>query len=487
MFQNPHLRKQLPFILITLLFMMIAFLDRLIPEGMFFDGVIYAALSRNIAIGKGTLWHPYFGHGSFFMDHPTLMFGIQALFFKVFGDHYTTEKIYSFVVWLISAWLVARLWKTIGREEEFRSGFWLPLLLWTLVPTVLWCYPNNMLESTMGIFDLAAVMLLYKAPEKSKQPILYLFTAAIFIFLASLTKGPVGLFPLAIPAIHWLAFRKTGLGKAILSNIFLFVFVTVFYIILWQFPAPKNYIATYLDFQLFSAVAGEREKVDSSLGHFTLLYYLLTELAIPAIFCVLIVTASRLLKIKTAITIPERRKAFFFLLVGLSASLPIMISIKQRTFYIVPAIPYYAIALALMTYPFLSGLIKRYAMPLKATRGLYLLLLLIAVASVPYLWRGIGKIGRDHDIVHDIKLIDDVVPARDTVGVCPDMIHDYLLRAYGERYMQLETRTRPDYKYLILNYDLCDQSYEDSAVSSGYERLDIGTWKYIVYRKNITP
>jgi 4-amino-4-deoxy-L-arabinose transferase-like glycosyltransferase len=87
-----NLARPLGFLFI--IFLLTSFLDRAIQEGMFFDGVTYAAISRNLAIGKGTFWDVYFRGNWRFSEHPPLMFGIQALFFKTLGDHYLTERFY---------------------------------------------------------------------------------------------------------------------------------------------------------------------------------------------------------------------------------------------------------------------------------------------------------------------------------------------------------------------------------------------------------
>lgn len=65
------------------------------------DGNIYASLSRNLAFGIGNFWDPslseYFGKE--FHDHPPLAFGIQALFFKLIGDYFWVEKLYSIFIY----------------------------------------------------------------------------------------------------------------------------------------------------------------------------------------------------------------------------------------------------------------------------------------------------------------------------------------------------------------------------------------------------
>lgn len=489
MLSNPNFKKHLPFTAITIIFLTVSLLDRLIPEGMFFDGTLYAALSRNLSIGKGTLWLPYVSHGTIFFEHPPLMFGIESLFFDLFGDHLYTEKIYSFTAWLITGFLITRLWKNISAEDNHRHAFWLPLLLWGLVPTMLWSYPNNMLECTMCIFDIAAVLLLYTDDKNRGYRILKVLFAGIFIVCASLVKGPVGLFPLAIPAIHWLVFKKYSLRSAVLRSLLLTGVVAAIYVILWQFEGPRHNLGTYLDYQLFSALAGAREKVDSALGRFAILEFLLTELAPPLILSALIIITARLLKLKPTRITYQRRNVIFFLLVGFCASLPIMVSIKQRSFYLVPSIPYFAIGLALLVMPALSALINRYRLPQRLSVYLNVALVVAAVASIPYLLKNVGRVGREHDLIHDLKIISATYPVADTVGMCADMEKDYPFLAYTERYHQIYVERKQDKKVnrLILNNTMCSPRFTDSITWAGFRKIDIGTWRYMIYERTAAP
>lgn len=80
--------------------------------GMFMDGTIYAAVSRNLAEGVGSLWALHFSEGLFpvFREHPPLVFWLQSLFFRVLGDGFLTERAYDLIVVLATAWLMRSLW-----------------------------------------------------------------------------------------------------------------------------------------------------------------------------------------------------------------------------------------------------------------------------------------------------------------------------------------------------------------------------------------
>ena len=66
-------------------FLFVLLVPWLFRRGMFWDGVVYGAISRNLAAGIGDAWHPmvtstFLRH---FREQPPLGFWLQAAFFRV--------------------------------------------------------------------------------------------------------------------------------------------------------------------------------------------------------------------------------------------------------------------------------------------------------------------------------------------------------------------------------------------------------------------
>src|SRR5580693_5816231 len=72
-------------------------LPSLVRPGMFFDGLIYATVSRNLAVGIGDAWHPVYcaSWNGDFREAPPLAFVLESYCFRLFGDHFWVEKLYS--------------------------------------------------------------------------------------------------------------------------------------------------------------------------------------------------------------------------------------------------------------------------------------------------------------------------------------------------------------------------------------------------------
>lgn len=473
--------RQSPFTIIIFLFLCALFLDRAIQEGMFYDGITYGAISRNYAIGIGSFWSLYYRDGISFAEHPPLMFGLEAFFFKLFGDHYFTEKIYSFFAWLITIVIIRRLWIKTIHNETAKASFALPLLLWGIMPTVVWGYPNNLLENTMCIFDLLAVLFIYNAMNGKNRLLLFLL-AGVFVFLATLTKGPVGLFPLAVPAIHWLIFRKEGFFKMVLWNIILILIVAACYYALCQYDTAKNALSNYLEFQVLASLQGEREITGDSWGRFGILKQVGIELLPSLAVAVLLIGLAKIFKHKIDGARSNNAHFFFYLLIALSATLPVVLSVKQRAFYIIPSFPFFALAAASILYPYYKTLVLERTLPANVNRYLNILYVVMAIGIIVFTGSKYNTIGRDKEVVADVKEISRIVPVNTVIGACPFMSTDFSFLAYIQRYNRLEIRTKFRHRpYAVVDTWNCGD-FADSLTYWGFAKVNTDTKRYTLYK-----
>lgn len=145
-----------PFVLLTAAVFAGLLLPVLVQDGMFMDGLLYATVAHNEANGFGTFWEPRASQLGLaglrtFHEHPPLTFGLQALWFRALGSAFWVERAYSLFTALITAGLMAMLWrKLMPKDRPERDLAWWPVLLWVAMPTVHWCYHNNMQENTLG-------------------------------------------------------------------------------------------------------------------------------------------------------------------------------------------------------------------------------------------------------------------------------------------------------------------------------------------------
>ena len=208
------------------IFVSVVFLGLLLPflvqQGMLVDGISNAAISSNLSNGIGAPFEPHYTQTVWphFYEHPPLVFILQSYFFDVLGDGFFAEKIYGLVTAMTTAAGIVLCWKQATSESNYG---WLPVLIWIITPLVFWSFNNNLLENTVSMFTIFSVWAGLKALNKNQ--LIWLFISAIFVVLAFLSKGLVGLFPLAIPVIYGVS--KNGKTK-IKSFSYSFLMVSFF-------------------------------------------------------------------------------------------------------------------------------------------------------------------------------------------------------------------------------------------------------------------
>lgn len=453
-------------------------LPTLIKDGMFMDAMLYTCVSHNLSTGIGTFWFPQFSlHNiaglSSFHEQPPLVFGIQSLFFRLLGDSMYVERFYTFITMVLSALLIVLLWKQVFiNDENFRDKGWLPLILWITIPVCFWSYSNNMHENTLTIFTLLAVLFYFKGLHAEKNRIFLLTLSGLAVFLASLSKGLPGLFPIGVPLLYWIITRKTRFSVAIVQTSVIVLVPALVYAILLLFPDSRESLSIYFVKRALHRI-NEVPTVDS---RFYILGRLFMELIPQLILVVAFLIIGRIRKIHLNLT-DHQRDIIFFLSVGLSASLPLMLTLVQKGFYFVPALPYFAIGLAMVIVPVISGLTDRIVSGGKLHRNLMIVCSLLFIGVVTFSMAQIGKTGRNKELLHDVYLIGKVVPKHSKVTIPIELWNAWDLQCYLIRFYNISLETVKENRYFIWNTPLSSDS------ASRYRQVDIPTQQYHLYTR----
>lgn len=478
MFKDYLLRKNYPFWLFTFGVLILLTVPKLIQDGMFLDGMLYTSVSHNLGNGIGSFWFPVFSPSNynsdspFFHEHPPLVFGIQSLFFRLLGNSMYVERFYTFLTMCISAFLINVLWRTIyEREEQMKKLSWFPILFWITIPSCSWSYSNNMMENTMGIFTLTAVILSYKAVEsRSNKPALLIFSG-VFVFLATMSKGLPGFFPLALPLLHWIIFRKKSFMIAIFQTLLIISAPAVLYFVLFKLPQSRESLSFYLTERLLSRIS-DRPTVGN---RFYILKRLFTELIPQILFTLLIILVPKLKKSSGQLTGNISLSALFFF-TGLAASVPMILTMVQRGFYLVPSFPYFAIGFSILIAPlvlkFKEGIITN-AGKFKIFRILSIVLFVFAI-GLSLLQK--GKTVRDRDILHDVHTIGNAIPNKSALTINLDIATTYVLECYFIRYYYISLYIDEPKDYLMVKKTM------DPPNPADFEKLNIETKLYDIYR-----
>jgi 4-amino-4-deoxy-L-arabinose transferase-like glycosyltransferase len=470
--------QQTPFWLFAFSILIGLTLPTLIKDGMFMDAMLYTCVSHNLSMGIGTFWFPQFSlHNvaglSSFHEQPPLVFGIQSLFFRLLGDSMYVERFYTFTTLVLSAMLIVLLWKEVFKDElAYLTKGWLPLIFWITIPVCFWSYSNNMHENTLTIFTLLAVLFSLKAFRAEKYSFLLMTLSGLAVFLATLSKGLPGLFPIGVPLLYWIITGKIRFSAAFVQTLIIVLVPALFYTLLLLFPESRESLSIYF----FKRALHRINEVPTVDSRFYILGRLLMELIPQFILVVVFLIIGRIRKINLRLT-DHLREIIFFLAVGLSASLPLMLTLVQKGFYFVPALPYFATGLAMLIVPVVSGLTHKNTAGSKLHRNLLIASSLLLLSVATFSFAQVGKTGRNKELLHDVYLIGKIVPQHSVVSIPIGLWNAWDLQCYLIRYYNISLETGKVNWYSIRNSPMP----EDSVFL--YRRIEIPTQQYHLYSR----
>lgn len=461
------------YIFVIALFLIIS-APMLFSDGMFSDGLQYAAISKNMAEGNGSFWKPYLSIGFYpeFYEHPPLAFGLQSIGFRIFGDSIYIERFYSLLTFFITGLLIALIWKRISGDWKYG---WLPLLFWVVVAEVPWAVSNNMLENTMGIFVCSALLFYLKSFEN--KSFLWIILSGLSLSLGLLTKGFVCLYIWSAPFFLWLFKREKSFQSVILDTGML-IGITVMPIVLLYFlnPAAQHHMISYFNKQ----IVGSIQSSQTVNNRFAIVGMLLQNIVVPVLIGLVIVFIARRRKIDLRLIKQNLSISLVFFAIVLSGVLPIMISMKQRGFYIHTVYPIFAVGLAYLLLPLINALRSKSMLSPKQNRAIRISAVMLAIASLIVSIAQINRAGRDNAMISDCKKIIEVVGKNTTISICPELYEKWNLHGYYARYgnVSLEVNQGKLAEYYLLNKD-CNIN----QLPEGYTPIQIETIEYKIFKK----
>jgi 4-amino-4-deoxy-L-arabinose transferase-like glycosyltransferase len=401
-------------------------LPRMAQPGMFGDGLAYAVFSRNMSMGIGTFWAPTFTPTTDleWFEHPPLALGLQALAFRVLGDHLYVERLFSLLMLASTALLIVAIW----RRLQGPGYAWLPVLFWLLPASVTWAAVNNMLENTQTVFTTAAVLLIVVGARAASNhgAGAYACIAGVGIAAAVLCKGPVGFFPLALPALTWFLPHRPAGRRIVVMTAAMAAVVVFIAAMLWAWEPAQRSLTAYIQTQLLPSLRGAR---DVNPNPFAAVRYLGLGVVAPM---VVILALLRVLAGRVA-QLPQ--PAWFRLAGAVAASVPITISPKIAGHYFVPSVPLFALGLASWTLPSVIAIAQKTGPASRRVLVITAATLLVAAVAVPFV-RGPVSL-RNPRMVSSLKTISDVIPRDQIIGVCEQAADDWVLHAYLSRFFRV--------------------------------------------------
>ena len=428
--------------------------------GMFLDGVVYAALSHNLANGIGELWKPiytYTLHNPFY-EHPPLAFWMQSLVYYALGSSRFIESFYGYFWGILTIIIMVRIFHLIydhtpdknkSQHKSFVASF--SIVAFFVIPKVSWIYAHNMLEIPFGFFTTLSVYFALKSMKAShnKSSLGFGFLSGVSIALAFLTKGVIGLFPLVSPFLFYFFMSKEKNRFALVlsySGMLLALFMFTAWIIFYD-PAYTN-ITQYLKQQVFASLKGERKNAE----RWFIFQRIFAEVLPPALIFYVVYYAFRK---KSKIKISSG--FLFFLLTAIFASFPIVLSDKQTSWYIFPSFPFYALAVTILFAEPVSHLTKwldansyRKKMTLVSSGIIFLIAILSMLLDQ-------NNIRRNENYFKDFIIQKLEIPEKQIISTCPtNLIYAWGLAARMMRDHKASLTKEAGKNFLLVrNHESC--------------------------------
>lgn len=442
----------------------------------FVDGLTYASVSRNLSIGVGEWWDPFYTSSihPHFREQPPLYFWLLSYGYDTFGDSMVVERAFNVLLFALQIAIVSIIWFQIfGTTNNF-----LPILLLATMPKYAWAFRSGVLETLLGTLTLAAILFFIFALKSRSLLVLIVFSLAsgLCCFLATLTKGPVGVFPLATPVLFLIRSGRAQIHRILISTLFSCSLLIFCYLWLFELSNALQYFSEYLESHLLPVLAGSRTDGTHAKSYLYFLKKLFEELLIPLGFLIFVSIFAQLKHI--TVKHCHLKDALFFIALGLGGSIPLLVSDKFRAFYLVPSLPLYALGLAILIQPYLQPMhswIKRHSSYERLRLGCVVGAGLVLLGTLGYSGTLIAIPRKDHAYFQLIESLKAREIKGNQIRTDPSLMADWSLHAYMQRHLRisLSAKVPTSQHYFIVP--------AGSPVPAGYFPLDLPIDKYDVF------
>ena len=135
----------------------------------------------------------------------------------------------------------------------------------------------------------------------------------------------------------------------------LLVTIAPLFLLVILFPVARISLSEYINNQVIESIKNVIT-VDSRLE---IIKRLLNEIAPVTVLFVIFYILRRISKSQIVIGNENIKKSLIFILLGLTGVLPIMISLKQSGFYILPTYPFFSIGASILMYTYIDDFIRK--------------------------------------------------------------------------------------------------------------------------------
>ena len=172
----------------------------------------------------------------------------------------------------------------------------------------------------------------------------------------------------------------------------------------------------------------------------------------------------------------DNKLATYFMIIGLSGSVPIIVSMKQSGFYLIPSIPFFILSFGIFSVQSVNHFISKITLKQRNLKFITIFSILSIIVALSFTISKVGKIKRNKNLISDIYKIGSIVPEKTTISICPANFEDWSLHAYLMRYFKISLDNKNFQLYYLIN-----KNSNDSTLNK-YTKLNLNTKVYDLYK-----
>jgi hypothetical protein len=446
-----------------------------LSEGVFCDGLNYSAVAQDLARGENGFWSLQLSetYNAKFLDQLPMFIWVQSLFFRVFGDSFYTEGIMASCLVILNVLLMRRLWKHFFSGSRIADKYaWMPVLFWACIPEAMWVYSNNMIEMLMGFFVLAAVAVIAPSLREGNLKIAPLVLGGVLIWCAAFCKGPQGVFPIITIAAYYIVWpERISFRKAVLGSLIITAIPVAITAVVLLFEPARDYTNSWFGYRVVHSFSETNTR--GLQPHYNLAWRLFSEL-IPCYILMTLLAVSVGVRKQWRQINSRGRNHWFFLLIGLSGSLPLLLTSEQRGFYLGTSLSFFALGLASWSAPMFLVLFGNVKISARAANMWKVGALIAVIGAVSFASTRLGTYSRDEKVFADSHLLGTYLGRGTMAGVVFKGSRENSFQAHIARYYDIDLDlVIEDKEYIItpISYTLHDDAYELVDLKMNQHRL----------------
>jgi hypothetical protein len=377
------------------------------------------------------------------LEQPQLGYWIESWWFRLFGDAYYVEKIFCFCMLIFNAILIEKIWRKIfDKQQQLQSFSWLPIGIWLLMPTTIWAFQHNVLEIIMGLFCSASVYCSLQVIYHQKYKWIYFGASIIFVFLSVFTKGLPGLYPLVFFGLYYLLIQKKEIKTYFLYSLLLIGGLVLIVLVIYNANTDAHITWHHYWYNRLWARVNHASTVSN---RFKVIVDVFNESILSLVLIAFSTFVFRKQRFKH-----HYKLAFFFIGLGLSGALPLVLTKVQRGFYFAHALPMFGIGFSIILLPFAAALLHKINTSIRYTAILKYCTLALMVIGISLTVYNVNGFARDKNIITDIEQMKPFLGNCTSMGAAENLYDRWDVRFYAMRFLKANVHVGSAEKFTIV-------------------------------------